>query len=81
MLSEGMRAYTLEQAAVQQSLANSFESLWKTPLADFKDNDNETNNITMDDTITQDLDGDDNNDRNTAFSDDKAKAKDLPEHL
>ena len=30
---EGIRAYAVEQAALQRKLALSFRSLWKTPLA------------------------------------------------
>ena len=30
---EGIRAYTVEQAALQRKLASAFRLLWKTPLA------------------------------------------------
>ncbi len=36
-MREGLRAYALDQAALQRSLAASFKLLWTTPLADVDD--------------------------------------------
>ena len=36
-VKEGLKAYTLEQAALQRTFAASFKLLWTTPLADVDD--------------------------------------------
>lgn len=76
-LSEGMKAYAVEQAGIQKDLADSFELLWETPLADF-DIEAETESDIPNgvDIPTQDCNDDDNGD--IGFSDDEAIAEDLP---
>lgn len=79
-LSEGIRAYALEQADIQRRLADSFELLWKTPLAEFDDtSDNEIDTSNPDATASADLNDDDDDDGDTEFDDDDIEAEDLDE--
>lgn len=72
-LSEGLRAYAMEQAATQKSLAECFEVLWETPLADYHDNSD--HEIEASDPHNEELDDDDDGD--DEFCDDEPEAEDL----
>lgn len=75
-LLEGMHAYAMKQADIQRDLAASFKLLWETPLAEF---DNNNNGIQTGVPSTEENDDDDDSD--AEFSDDKAKAEDLENHV
>lgn len=76
-VSEGIQAYAMEQADIQQDLAASFKLVWETPLADFEDDDTNGKTSLPDDSTGE---GDEDDDRDAEFSDDEAEAEDLDKH-